>query len=456
MAQTPLRILFVSGYLPPHAPIGAVRPGKLDEYWRNAGHDVRTIAIALPSSISAGDKASHPLVHYLPYEVPGRLITKLKSALKRPGSECGVQRSAAQPQVSPPSNTGSIARLGLVDLYRQAVLFPDRYRSWIRPATRLGLSWRGHWKPDFIYSSGPPHSGQVVAARLAAGFQVPWIAELRDLWIGDPYFDRHMLIKPFHDRFAQTTLSRASAFVVVTNEACERLERITEKPILLSYNGYDPKDFEGLENVEPIDRQRLTIVHAGTIYPGRRDPTPLFKAIAALGEKGKQVRCLFYSDTNGSVAALSRLTGIEECVEIREAVPRSQILRVERQADILLECRWIESAGDGVIPGKLFEYIGARRPILSLGSLTGEAAAIVRDNSLGLVSNDPDEIKAMLAECLDVKSRFGRLPDRILDADDRFRRETQFQKIDGLVQEILASAPDELKDAPQGRARSRV
>ena len=437
MAQMPLRILFVSGFLPPHAPIGAVRTGKLDAYWRNCGHDVRSIAIDLPSNISVGNQASHPGVYYLPYQVPGRLITKIRSALKRSGSDPVKKAPTERTQASPAEGT-SIAKLGLTDLYRQAVLFPDKYRSWIKPAIRLGLSWQGLWKPDLIYSSGPPHSGQVVAARLAARFGVPWIAELRDLWIGDPYFDRHKIIKPFHDRFAHSTLSRARAFVVVTNEARERLGRMTDRPIMLSYNGYDPMDFEGMENVEPIDRERLTIVHAGTIYPGRRDPTPLFKAIASLGEKRKKIRCLFYSDTNGSVAALTRQIGIEDCVEIRDAVPRSQILRVEREADILLECRWIDPAGDGVIPGKLFEYIGARRPILSLGSLTGEAAAIVRDNDLGLVSNDPDEIRAMLVECLEVKSRLGRLPDRILDADDKFRRETQFQKIDGLIQNIFA------------------
>ncbi len=103
-------------------------------------------------------------------------------------------------------------RLGLADLYRQIVMFPDRYRGWIGDAVRLGQSWGDGWKPDFVYSSGPPHSGQVVASRLAARFGVPWIAELRDLWIGDPYFDRHWLLKPFHDRFANAVLSRGERF----------------------------------------------------------------------------------------------------------------------------------------------------------------------------------------------------------------------------------------------------
>ena len=303
--------------------------------------------------------------------------------------------------------------------------FPDRHRVWIGAAVKLALSWRSEWKPDLIYSSGPPHSGQVIAARLSARLGAPWIAEMRDLWIDDPYLDRHPLLKPFHDWFARKVSARASGFVVVTEEARAGLGRFTHKPIVLSYNGYDSSDFAGMEDLPPLDPQRLTIIHAGTIYVGRRDPTPLFQAIAALGPDAAKIRCLFYSDTNGAVAALARRLGVEASVEIRPAVPRADILKVERQADILLECRWIDPAGDGVIPGKLFEYIGARRPILSLGSLTGEAAAIVRDNDLGLVSNDPDEIKAMLIDCSrQIKARLGRLPDQAI-GDDKFRRDTQ-------------------------------
>jgi hypothetical protein len=122
---------------------------------------------------------------------------------------------------------------------------------------------------------------------------------------------------------------------------------------------------------------------------------------------------------------------------MREPVPRSDILRIERQADILLECHWRDPAGDGAIPGKLFEYIGARRPILSLGSLSAETAAIVRDNQLGLASNTPDEIKAMLVASLEAKARHKRLPDLAPHANEKFRYEAQFQKIEGLLETIL-------------------
>ncbi len=431
MAQTPLRILFVSGFVPPHAPMGAVRTGKLEAHWRRLGHDVRTIAVSPPGAVI--DQAAHPSLYYVPYEEPGRWITRVKAALRpaKPAASSGTSSAGPAPDAT------KIRSLGLTDLYRQIVQFPDRHRVWIGAAIKLALSWRNEWKPDLIYSSGPPHSGQVIASKLSSRLGVPWIAEMRDLWIDDPYLDRHPWLKPFHDWFARTISARASGFVVVTEEARAGLRKVTQKPIVLSYNGYDPSDFEGMDVVAPLDPQRLTIIHAGTIYLGRRDPTPLFLAIAALGPDAAKIRCLFYSDTNGAVAALARQLGVEASVEIREAVPRATILRVEREVDILLECRWIDPKGDGVIPGKLFEYIGARRPILSLGSLTGEAAAIVRENDLGLVSNDPAAIKAMLVDALAVKAKLGRLPDRALRADDKFRRDTQFRKIDNLIRDVV-------------------
>jgi hypothetical protein len=445
MAKAPRRILLVSGYFPPLSPIGAVRAGKLAEHWAKAGHDVRTIAVALPQDSLGAHTQFSKSTYYLPFIAPGAAVTKVKARMLRSPVARLFRQSLQGAKKSDggggarPEEPAQIGEMGLLDIYRQLLQFPDRYKAWIRPAIDLALSWQTQWKPNIIYSSGPPHSGQIVAARLAQYFHVPWIAEFRDLWVGDPYFDRHPLIAPLHQRVARKVLAKADACVVVTKASGQHLRAITRLPVVVSYNGYDPEDFSGLDDVAPLDRERLTIVHAGVIYAGRRDPSALFKGIAALPEGERQIRCLFYHDANGSVAGLAERFGVSAYVEIRDAIPRSDILRIERQSDILLECRWQDAAGDGVIPGKLFEYIGARRPILSLGSLTAESASIIRDNQLGLASNDPEEIKTMLQNALNVKARTGRLPDHTATNYDRFRRDLQFRKIDDLIDALLHS-----------------
>jgi len=47
-------------------------------------------------------------------------------------------------------------------------------------------------------------------------------------------------------------------------------------------NGFDESDYEG--DFTPSDKLRIT--YTGTIYPGKRDPSPIFKAIGSLKTRG--------------------------------------------------------------------------------------------------------------------------------------------------------------------------
>jgi len=147
----------------------------------------------------------------------------------------------------------------------------------------------------------------------------------------------------------------------------------------------------------------------------------------------------FYHDDLTFVGRAAAKLGVSDCVDVLPAIPRKQILRHERAADILLLLRWANPADDGIIPGKLFEYIGARRPILSIGSTTGEAAEIVRAGNFGIVNNDPLAIARQLRVWVETKRQNnGRLPDLDAGATRAYLRDQQFRKIDGLLDQIHA------------------
>jgi hypothetical protein len=437
-----MRILFISGYFPPKAPMGAVRSGKLAEYWRDSGCDVRVIAIALPQQEWAHEQDSGVAAYYVRYSEPGQIVTSLTTAIRQ--SRLGQfvpsadNRRPDNAQQSWAIGNPKLEKPGLAELYRHILFLPDKYRSWIRPAVECAQSWTGNWRPDIIYSSGPPNSGHVAAKQLASRFGVPWIAEIRDLWLDNPNDHRHWIVAPFFDGQARRTLGRASGLVAVTDSDRKQLAARFRAPVVLSYNGYDPAEFRDLDEAEPLDREHLTILYAGAIYSGRRDPTPLFKAISLLGTQADRVRCVFCVDQAKTIEAMAETCAVRRNVEIRGVLRRSQVLMLEKQADILLECHWQDPAGDGVIPGKIFEYIGAARPILSLGSVTAEPARIVRENALGLASNDPEEIKAVLLEWLATKRQAGRIADVRSSGDERFQRQYQFRKIDDLMRAVGA------------------
>lgn len=398
----------------------------LVRWWREQGHDVRVIALHNPGVAGQLDTVLPPeMVRYIPF-------TSAAPALDQAAGS--VKKLLVKGEAPLKPHWESIQTL-----YRQMVHFPDRYRNWIKPAVTQAIAMAQDWPCELIYSTGPPHSGHVIASRLARQLALPWLAEQRDLWADNPYNEGHPLLDPIQRRYIWGTLARAAGHVTLTRGASELASHALNRPVTLSYNGFGADDFSGLENVPVLDADRLTIIHAGIIYPGQREPTMLLAALARLNAATRaRIRLIFFHD-EGSVLANSVADfGLGDCVELRTPVPRRDILKLERQADVLLLCRWSNPAEDSIIPGKVFEYIGARRPILVIGSATGEAADIVRANNFGCVLTDPDAIAAQLHQWLAQKDASGgRIPDLPEAPTYAFLRETQFRRVDAAIAEIL-------------------
>jgi hypothetical protein len=438
-----LRILVVTGFFPPYSPLGAVRVPALIDHWLARGHEVRVVAMENPAVTGMLDSPL-PREHVVlaPFTLPG---LPLEAPLRRLLGLGGAEAADGGGQAPAAGRAGRPPRLqGLRRFYQQAVQFPDRYRNWTPNAVAAGLALVASWRPDLIYSSGPPHSGHVVASRLTRRLGTPWIAELRDTWANNPYSDAPWPIEGLQTLYANRVLAHARAAVTLTQTARAEVEGALGVPTIVSYNGFNAEDFDGLEEVAPLDPERLTILHAGVIYAGRRDPVALFQALAILGRLRHAVRVKFYHDQMEAVERRAVRLGVRDCIEICAPVPRREILRIERQADALLLCRWADPRDDGVIPGKLFEYIGARRPILAVGSTTGEATDIVRQGEFGVVSNSPMQIAETLRAWIAAKrAAGGRLPDLPKPPSLRFLRDAQFRQIDRLIAQLAphAAAP---------------
>jgi hypothetical protein len=422
----PHRILLIAGFFPPYSPLGAVRAPMLVRWWREQGHDVRVIALHNPATRGQIEHCLPPeAVRYIPFSQAAPPLEQAAVSVKK----LLVKRE----------NRFKPYLASLQTLYRQIAHFPDRYRNWIKPAVAEAVAMAEEWQPDLIYSTAPPHSGHVVACRIAMRLNRPWLAELRDLWAGNPYNDGHPLFDPVQRRYAWGILARAQGHVALTRGAARRIGAKLGRPVTLSYNGFGADDFASIGSIAAHDPHRLTIVHAGIIYAGQREPTMLLAALARLDPSVRaRIRVVFFHDEESAVVAGAAQFGVADCIELRQPIPRRDILELERAADVLLLCRWNDPAEDAIIPGKVFEYIGARRPILSIGSATGEAADIVRAGPFGVVMTDPDAIARQLVEWLAQKdAHAGRLPDLPVGPTHAYLRETQFQQVDAAIAQIL-------------------
>lgn len=423
-------ILMVTPNFPPFAMAGAARTGALAAHWARAGRHVSVLAAAMPGAhgIHKSLDVEGIAPEFLPVDREGQHGIPSQTA-----DAHDIARAAPKPKMR--AVPGPLRRI-LWDL--QAM--PDRYNPhWVDRAAARGIEIVREKSPALIYSSGPPNSAHMVAARIKAATGLPWISEQRDLWIDNPYTSHHWLTEISNNRLARRILPDADAFVGVTKGAVAELKRHFDAPVLLAYNGLDPDDFAATDTPEPYDAARLTMIHAGVIYAGRRDPAPLFAAIAQLGpQQAAKIRIIFFHDEYDYVTQLAEQYDVLGSVEFRALVPREEILQLERQVDVLLVCRSHDARGAGVIPGKLFEYIGARRPMLAMGSEIGEAVDILRAGNFGLVSNDPQVIAAQLSSWLAEKeANGGRIPDLPEAPTKDYVRALQFEKVDMLIDQVL-------------------
>jgi glycosyltransferase involved in cell wall biosynthesis len=113
----------------------------------------------------------------------------------------------------------------------------------------------------------------------------------------------------------------------------------------------------------------------------------------------------------------------------------------QRRADILLMMQWNDAREAGNLPGKLFEYLGARRPILGIGYEQGVAAEIIRNRGAGFFSNDADAIARQLRLWLAEKQKSGQVNPVDEEAMAGFSRAEQFAKLEEFLEGLVGRQP---------------
>lgn len=455
------RLLLVSFHFPPFNAIAAVRTGKFAKFLLERGWDVRVIAARsdaaqnLPLEIPAERVLHTPWTHV--DEMLDRFLWLGRTkATEAPAS---TQAGATAPAASATGNGGpplrSRLRRRLGELRTAILHVPDGRITWMPEALRGAAPFLGDWKPDIVYASAPPTTTLLVARALARRYGVPWVAEFRDLWTDNPYYEFPDWRKRIERLWERRVVGDAAALVTVSSIWRDQLRAKFNKPVALAMNGFVPADFpEGLP-ARPASDGPLHILYTGMIYPGYRDPLPLFQAIAMLGPQREDVLVEFIGTDLKSVSELAEKAGVADRVKIAPPVKYRDSLVRQTRADVLLHLQWNDPKESGTISGKLFEYFGARRPVLGLGYDRGEVASLVAAHARGHVLNDPTAIAGQLRSWI-AEKRAGGVKALADDAVEGLTRDDQFVNAERMVRDVLddrvpARAVATSSHAPQRR-----
>jgi hypothetical protein len=327
-----------------------------------------------------------------------------------------------------------------------------------------------HLDVDLVYASMSPYASSAAAARIAKAIGKPWIAELRDPWALD-----EMVVFPtaLHRSLElarmESEISTAAAIVMNTPEAAVRLRaacpRLRNIPVVSIANGYDEEDF-ACEATPRVD-QAFRIVHTGYFHTelGRRQRAMAWKDRVLGGSiPGTDILTrspIFLLD------AVERLTRLdpnlpievhlaghlsESDVEVADRYPFVRLhgyvshhdsVNLLRTADLLFLPMHDLPAGTRatIVPGKTYEYLAARRPILAAVP-EGDARGILASSEMAHIVA-PADVEAMTRAITTQVERW-RAGQEVLPNDDlvrRFERRYLTGVLAALIDSVVASQP---------------
>jgi glycosyltransferase involved in cell wall biosynthesis len=243
-------------------------------------------------------------------------------------------------------------------------------------------------RPDVVVATTPPPSAMLASASAVVG--APLVVEFRDLWAGNPFFDRG---SPLIRRLEGRALKKASAVVTVT-DGC-RAVLLELHPEIADRLHVLPNGFESSLLMRrlpaPVD-DPATLIHAGSLY-GERTAENLVGALARPELRGR-VRLELLGVVDPSTRqALKASDGLP--VEIVGSVGWEQAIERVVAAQIAVVINAPSTGGDMALPNKLFEALALGRPVLALTTPGSDTARLLERLGQGAGLASPDDPAAI-------------------------------------------------------------
>lgn len=244
---------------------------------------------------------------------------------------------------------------------------PDPSDLWIYPSIKYIKNLDKRW--DVVISSFGPYSAHIIGAYLKKNnIAMRWICDFRDMWTLNPYFKGFPFFKTIELILEKNLVKNCDAILTVSDPLSEQLKFLHYySKVHTVENGFDLDDYTS--PIETINTKRINlrkrIVYTGSIYPGRRDPTPLFNVLKYF--EANELELVFAGPLNEELINTVNRLGINAFVTFLGKVSKKESIELQKSADILLFLESNKPDAVGILTGKLFEYLYSGKEIWGIG-----------------------------------------------------------------------------------------
>lgn len=383
------KVLIITYYWPPVGGAGVQRWLKFSKYFRKFGWEP---IIYTPSN---PDFPIHD--ETLLKDIPTNL-TILKTQINEPYD---VYRKIMGKKKTETVNQGFLSEGKENTLLQSAMIWvrgnffiPDARKFWIKPSISYLSDYISKNNIDAVISTGPPHSMHLIALGIKHKFNIPWIADFRDPWTQIDFYSQ-LKLSSFadkkHHKLEKQVLTEANKVVTISPSCGKDLEVLGGRKVDIITNGFDTEDFKPTTDLKLMDG--FVLHHTGALNKDR-NPYTLWKVLGDLCAENvdfkKDLVIKFTGKTDAIAFDSLKQHHILDNVQKTDYLPHSEIVKVMMQSPILLLPLNNTPNNAGVLSGKLFEYLAAKRPILGIGQPNADAAAILKSTQAGVMLHFDD------------------------------------------------------------------
>ncbi len=397
-------LLLITYYWPPAGGPGVQRWLKTARYLKEAGQEVLVL------TVDPG-QATYPLRDVsLEAEAEGLEVFRTDTtdwfvAYQKLTGRKEVPFSGFANQAGKPGPLQAISRF-----IRGNFFLPDPRRGWNRHALHTARTLFRDRKISAVLTTSPPHSTHLMGRQLQKEFNVRWFADFRDPWT-DIYYYHRFYPTPWARKVDQamekSVLEKADGIIAVSADLQRTLigksPLVSDEKFLVLPNGYDTSDFQ-INSGPPLEPHPFVLAYTGTLslqYPIHSTCVAL-RAVLAKGHvltlrmAGRPAK-----EAVDAFQKIQKEYPTQFSVEDHGYLPHKESVHLMQTADALLLLIPDIHGNEGILTGKLFEYIGTGRPVWGFGPEHGDAAALLRENRAGELFYPTEDGELQAAELLE-------------------------------------------------------
>jgi len=287
---------------------------------------------------------------------------------------------------------------------RGNAFIPDARVFWVKPSVEFLKIYIEAHQIDTIITTGPPHSMHLIGLQLKKEMQLNWITDFRDPWTTIGYHKELKLSKwaaKKHKSFEKEVLNTCDAVIVTSPTTKKEFEALTNKPISVITNGYDVEKV----STKTMD-EKFTLAHIGSLL-SERNPIVLWEVLSELCTENNEFATSFQLKLIGAVSA-EVIQSIEnhhlkDYCNLLGYVSHEEAIIEQRASQVLLLLEIDSPETKCIIPGKLFEYMIAERPILAMGPKNVDFETIIKETNTGtfFTYQDKEALKSQVLVLFD-------------------------------------------------------